>query len=149
MALRASNAVPARAYEEIKGVALQLQRQAQSRASSWASGGSASEVLAVLDNAVANKARLQTLAAVPGVAAYAQAQENDPGYDIIAEYNALISAIDGVINEIVTTMPTSNPGGFVEAFTLAADGSVTYRTFTAGQLSGVITALNAVVAAVA
>lgn len=148
MALRASNSLPAKAYDDIKAVAVQLERLAQARAASWASGGDAFEVIAALDIAVAFKDRLQSLASTPGLATYAQEQENDPTYDVVAEYNALITAIDNFITEIVNTMPVSNPGGYIEQFSLNADGSKTVRTFTGAQLSGVIATLNAIDAAI-
>lgn len=150
MALRVSNYVPARAYEEMRGTATQINRQVAQRASAWAGAGASSiDIISAIDTAVSQKARLQSLASTPGLALYAQDQENDPGYDVVAEYQALIAAIDTLIAEMVAVIPTSNPGGYAEVYTLNQSGSKTPRTFTPAEMSGVVAALNAVDAAIA
>lgn len=91
---------------------------------------------------------LDVLKTVQGLAQYARDQENDQAYDVAAEFNALVAAIDAVIAEIFLTYPTANPSGAVIERVLNADGSVTPLTFTSAQLASVKTLVDAVVVSI-
>lgn len=84
------------------------------------------------------------LATIPGIVAYAQAQENDVNYAVSTEWNALFSAIDSVLSNITSTFP-KDPSGYLLERTIQGDGTFSYRVFTPAQL----TTLSSLVSAVA
>lgn len=92
------------------------------------------------------KAAFQTYSAVPGIQAYAQSQLNDNTVDIGTAFTTMMSAIDGVINWIVTNFPAS--GGFLQADTMLASGRQSARVFSAAATAGLRTALATLIAAI-
>jgi len=133
MAFLATNQLPADAYEKAKRQAVQLKNLAVSRSTEFASGAAANVILATADNITAMRDNLNTYKAVPGIAAYAADQEDDPLYDVAAEFTAMIAAADAVIANIGTTMPTD--GTYSLIVTVETDATLTWRTFTGVQLA--------------
>ena len=82
-------------------------------------------------------ARLDVWAATPGLREFAQAVENDPAYDAVAEYQATRATLDSTRDQLVTMFPKS--GGFLAFQTMDADGNMAVRTFTNTQLAPVVT----------
>lgn len=148
MAFRASNAIPEQAYEQAKSIAVQIKRLADNRASRWGSGGDTVEVIAAIDTAVNFRDRLSALSSTPGIGSYAQSQEDDPAYNVVAEFQALQAALATAISECVSALPTSSPGNFVEMFTVDAQGNKVANALTAGDLAAAVTALQALSAQV-
>jgi len=148
MAIRASNITPGQQYQQAKRFLVALKSDANNRATVFASGGTAQDVMTTLDLLLSARTNLDRIRTIPGVAEYAQAQENDPAYDVAAEFNALYDLVVAAITEIVTTFPVSSPGGYVEEYTLAADGSRSYNVFTGPQLSALVTALQSIASAI-
>ncbi len=147
MAFRATNIIPSDQYERAKQLAVQLQRLAQNRSASFASGASALEVLALVDNLNALKVGLNSAKSVPGIAAHATAQEDDPAYDVVAEFNTMIAAADAVVAEVVTTLPTDG-NEWLLINKINADGSLIPRNFTGAQLASIRTLLDAIAASI-
>lgn len=81
----------------------------------------------------AHRARMQALASTPGLAAFAQQQYDDPELDIIAEYLAMIGALDAVIQNIVTSAPTASPSGALIEATMDVHGIRTPLGYTPSQ----------------
>lgn len=85
-------------------------------------------VFQLLDRLRALITNFNTWAAVPGLNAFATAQI--PGYagTLTTDMAATTSAATACINWVSSNFPTDT-GGFIQAFTLNADGSRTPRTF--------------------
>jgi hypothetical protein len=147
MAFRANNRLPALHYDRAKKLAVQLKLLTTNRSAEFASGATSAQVLSLLDNLRGLKAGLDEAKSIPGIALYAQAQEDDPAYDVATEFTAMLAAVDAVITEIVNTLPTS-AAGFLELYTLNPDGSLTPRTFSGAVLSNLRALLDAVTASV-
>jgi hypothetical protein len=90
---------------------------------------------------------LNELAATPGIGDYAKEQEDDPTYDVVAEFASMLSAIDEVVTNISSTLPVDG-SGFHLLFKTNPDATLDPRLFTGASLSGLITKLDAVVAAI-
>ena len=105
MAFKASNPLLAEAYKSIKGTSYQVKRYADGRSAIFVNGGTESEILAAVDNLSSMKNILQTSAGVAGLAEYAKIQEDDPTYDVVAEYTTMLAAIDAVLAYITNSIP--------------------------------------------
>lgn len=64
----------------------------------------AMEIVASVTNAVT---AMSTYASLPGMAAYAQAQFGGSQYDVVAEFNAMRSALQAVANWLKTNIPAN------------------------------------------
>jgi hypothetical protein len=148
MAFRATNDIPANALAAAKATARRLRQFAQARSSAFqAASIRRDEVISCWHELRAFRAALQQAASVEGIAAYAEAQEDEPGYDAAAEFNGLIAVVDAAIAEIEATFP-KDATGFVLMQKFHASGTMEVGTFTATQLSTLRTRLNAIVAQV-
>ena len=147
MAFKASNVIPATEYNRAKNLAVQLKRQAETRATSFASGATSAEILSAADHLNAFRSQLSVIGSTPGIAVFAQAQENDPTYDVATEFTDLLAAIDAVIAEIVVTLP-KDANDWLLIQKINADGSLSPRAFTGAQLSGLIALMNGIANAV-
>ena len=93
-------------------------------------------------------ALLDVQAAAPGLAAYAQQQVNNPSLDIVAEYNAMRSAMVAARDNLIGMFPKDG-SGFLLYQTLNADGSISRRIFTAAQVAPAVTLMDNVIATIA
>jgi hypothetical protein len=91
---------------------------------------------------------MATWATTPGLAQYARDQYNDPTYDVVAEFNAMKSAIDTARDTLITAFP-KDAGGFILYQKINPDGSILLRTFTSAQLAGSVAQVDSVIAAIA
>ena len=147
MAFRASTQIPDLALARAKSLAGALRTFAVSFSATLAAGANADRVLQGINTLVSHRTQLNLVKDVPGLAAYAQAQENDGTYDIVAEFTALLAIVDTAIDNTIAAIPTG-PGGYALLHTVAANGSITPRTFTPAQLAGVKADVDAIVAAI-
>jgi len=148
MAFPASNQALSDAYRTLTNLANGVRSQAVSiKAQSLAGPVSADKILNYVT--LLNRARTEmtALSATPGLAVYAQEQENNPALNIVTEYNAMTAQIDATIAWIVNNFP-QDVSGFKLAFTLAADGSTVYRTFDTATLATFRTTLDALTATI-
>lgn len=146
MAFKASNVVPQDAYQVVKRAAVQLKINLQSQKAQLASSGADYQFLQdiYLTLTRANN-QFNTLKTTPGLAAYAKDQENDPAYDVVAEFTAMQNAIGACTAWMDANVPTSvtakSPANW--------DGGVIIsNTFTAGQTAGLQAALQGVIDAI-
>lgn len=80
----------------------------------------------------------------PGIAQYAKDQKADQVLDVVAEFNALLSAIQSAIDWVITNFPAA--GGYVQARTLTAGDPIPQqRQFSPAQTADLRTALQGVV----
>ena len=107
MTFKASNAVPSRAYNEIKLEALKVKDFADRVVILLSSDFSANNLNGMITTLIHHKAKLDNLKATAGLSQYAKDQESDQSYDVVAEFAALLSLIDTVIAEIKNT-PTNS-----------------------------------------
>ncbi len=147
MAFRANSVIPATEYVRAKNLAVQLDRLAVNRSASFATGANSAEILALVDNLSALKAGLQDAAQTPGIEAYATAQEDDATYLVAVEFAAMIAAVDAVIAETVTTLPT-DANDWLLIRKINADGSLVPRTFTGAQLASIRSLLDSLAASI-
>lgn len=146
MAFKASSIILVTAYEEIKREAANVKRRAQRLHDQSADGSiSADLIINFVQESVASKSRMQTLAAVPGLAAYAQSQESDGSYDVAAEYSAMIGGINSCIAWVDANFP-KDAGGFLLKETMDADGTIAPRSFTTASTNGLRAVLSSLVA---
>lgn len=144
MAFRASNLIPDTQYVRAKQIALQMKRFAADRSLRFSSGANTDQIFAVVRKFRQNLQDFQAIASIPGISAFAQSQEDDDTYDVVAEFNAMIASVEAVIDEIVTTFPTDADGKPLYYDSLNADGTLVPETFTAAQLSNLRTKLDTV-----
>lgn len=148
MAFRATQATQAQGLMMAMQQAAWIKQQAQGAVTMLAGNVTANQVFQIVDNLRSPLQIFSQVAAIPGIAAYAQAQFNDPTYDVAAEFTAMVNAVQAVVDWVVANFP-KDAGGFVEAYTLAANGDRTSATFTPAQTSGLTAAINTVITSIA
>jgi len=142
MAFRASNQIQSDALSEAKRRANDLKTYLlEIKAVSNAGPISGNLVIALHERLVADKARFTAIAAVPGLASYAQAQENDVGYNVGTEFTGMMNAIDSLGGWIITNVNTTN------WVTFSASGVAT-KTFSSAQTAGLRTAIDSLTATI-
>lgn len=148
MAFKATNILPVKAYDRAKSLSINVQRLANNRALAFASGASSSEVASTIDNLMAYRTELFSIKSVPGIADYAKVQEDNPAYDVVAEFNALIAVIDDAISTISTALPRDGSDWLLLVKRDATSGVLTDRSFSGAAMATTITKLEAISAAV-
>lgn len=149
MPFPASSQALANAYSLIKGRANGIRSETvQIRNDSAVGPISAERIIGYTAMLARSKTELAALAAVPGLAAYAQDQESNPSLDIGAEYNTMLTQINATIAWISTNFP-QDAGGYKLAFQLGADGGLVWRTFPTASLATFRTQLDALAATIA
>lgn len=148
MPFPASSAELASAYVKIKNRALFVRSQSQGLRTAANGTVSASTIIDYVTNLARVRAELTALAATPGLGPYAQAQENNPGLNIAAEYQAMIDQVIATTTWIAANFPQDGTG-YKLAFTLAANGDMVWRSFDAASLAGLRTVLDALIATIA
>jgi len=148
MAFRANTATQAQGLLSSMQQAVFVKQSAQVAAQLLTGTVTANQVFQIVDNLRSPLQIFAQVAAIPGIAAYAQAQFNDATYDVATEFTNMVNTINAVVNWVVTNFP-KDTGGFAQAYTLAADGSRTPVTFTPAQTAGLTAAINAVIGSIA
>jgi hypothetical protein len=144
---KASNQTTADAYANIKRQAASTKVYMTQQATAMQAATSEAWVpLQVIQHLRDVIALMDGWAATPGLAAYAQAQENDAAYNVASEYTAMRNAMVSARDSLIGMFPTS--GGFLAYQTMDASGNLGVRTFTAAQLASVVTLCNNVAATI-
>lgn len=146
MSLQSANILlPGDAYGLIRGNATGYKAQAQNALAS-AQGGPINTdfVFRMLDQVAGAINALTIWKAVAGLDAYATSQSYPQS--IVGDCNASITAAQAIISWVTTNFPSS--GGFLQGYTLNADGSRTPRSFTTAQTAGLQTALTNFIATI-
>jgi hypothetical protein len=135
------------AWKGARDAAYQLQQQCTAMNAQIAAGNvSAQNILAAMSFFVTINTQLTQYAAVPGLAAYAQAQVNSASLDVAGAFTAMQSALVAVGTWITSNFPVDS-SGFLQAQKFAS-GLPVWQTFTTAQLAGLVTALNALSATI-
>jgi len=145
MGVRATNVIPAKAYDEARLVMVSVRRDAvRYRDQFQSEGGDSDTLLGVLAGLSSSRSRLMTLAATSGIGPYAAEQEDDPAYNAGQEFNGLLALMVSAGQEIIAVIPTQNPDDYLLTHTLDAQGFRVARQFTSADLQDVSTALDAI-----
>lgn len=137
------------AYDAVRAVAGAIKREAQTLHDQCAAGDVEAWRIAQYCESLSNsRDRLAALAAIPGLGAYAQAQENDPAYDVAAEYATMRDAIDATRTWIVANFP-KDASGYLQAFQFTAQAKLARRALTTAQTAGLRTTLQSLIATIA
>lgn len=143
MAFKASNTLPADAYNSVKGAAAQLKINMQSQVAYMAANGAdfgyLQGVYRTLERA---NNQFNALKATPGLAQFAKDQEDDQAYDVAAEFTAMQTAITSAMAWMVANVPTSATLKTIDQW---GDESPILDTFTPAQTAGLRTELQAVI----
>lgn len=107
---------------------------------------SANQVLDIYARLGTAKAKFQAVAAVSGIGQYAKDQFANQSLDVVAEFNAMVAAVDYVRSWIETNHP-KDPSGYLLKDQFSG-GSISVRSFTPAQTAGLRTALSSLVAAI-
>lgn len=78
---------------------------------------------------------LNTAKTIPGIAAYAQAQLNDPALDVAAEFTAVVDAIETLRVWIVANFPVGAGGALLYHTLNESTGELVNMQFTIAQLA--------------
>lgn len=90
------------------------------------------------------KAQAGAISTTQGLVDYANAQHPDvPTYDVVTEYNAVMSEIDNALAWIAANIPADG-SGYELVYQRNPDGSKVYREFTPAQTTGLRTTLSAI-----
>lgn len=142
MAFRTQSSL-ARQYDQIKLNASHVKTQCASRRTQMAAGPVAvydisTGLLGILVEAA------ERFSSVPaGLDVYAQAQENDPAYDVAAEFVAMRAAIIAARDWLIANLPKDANGRLLER-SIVADGTVSLVTVTSAQTAPLRTLLSAI-----
>ena len=137
-----------RAYQKVQVEAINLRGFAVAAQAQLAAGNvSANAVINVLTRITGAIAVFDSVSAIPGLAAYAQNEENDGGYNVTAEFTAMRTEAIGTRDWILTNFPTA-PSGEIIKDTLEPDGSITVKQFTPAETAGLQSALGLLIATV-
>lgn len=138
----------AKAWAMLRSFAAAVKRDAETvRASSFAGPIGSSAILGWLTRLADYRAELVRYAAVPGLAAYAQAQINNPSLDITAEWTAMRNQMDAARDWAVANFPKDG-NAWLLASQFNAQGRTTDRQFSTAALAAFRTQLDSLIATI-
>lgn len=147
MAFRASNVIPQKGYDDARLKADALKKYAGDlKALSLAGPVSANQVIDFYLNLIAADTTFAAVAAIPGMVAYARDQEDDPTYDVAAEFTAMRSQVQACRDWIIANFPTG-AGSRILKDQLTTTGIVV-RTFATAELAGLRTQIDLLTATI-
>lgn len=91
--------------------------------------------------------RFTELQGVTGIGQFAKDQFDDQAFDVVVEFQAMLDAIQTILDWIRTNIPVS-ANGFVESRKIETDDTITKKTFTSGQTAGFRTELDLLIATI-
>lgn len=147
MTFRASNVVPQTAYETVRNAAMNLKLNCQTLdAQMAASGADYSRLQGIYTFLKSARDQLVALSATPGLADYAKTQEDDPAYDVVAEFTNLVAQVNAALAWMEANIPTAVT---LKSVSLWQQGvSVIQTSFNPAATAPLRTALQAIVSAV-
>ncbi len=138
-----------RAYASVQVDAARLRSFAVAAQQQMAAGSvSANAVVQVLGRMKDSITLWAQVTAMPGIAAYARNEEDDVGYDIVAEFLAMDIEARGTRDWILTNFPTAVSGEILKD-TMEVNGDITVRQFTPAETAGLQSALGLLIATIA
>ena len=135
----------ANAWERARQIAGSIKTRAQSaRDQSLAGPLGSSAILNFLVMLAESRVLLMRYAAVPGLAAYAQAQVNDPSLNVATEFNNLVAQMDACRDWVIANFPKDGLG-YLLAVQFNVEGRTVDRQFSTATLAGFRTQLDALI----
>ena len=142
MAFRASNQSLQDVLVQIKRTAFAVKRDAQSlRSDSATAAIPFARIQDFFRSLQVRRTDMTARAGTAGLADYAKGQENDPGYDVVAEFNVMKAAIQTTEDWIVINMPAS-------IAVSSSTSDIVLAEFSPAELAGLRTQLDALIAAI-
>jgi hypothetical protein len=140
----------AQAWATARNTASSIKGRAQALSTQAAAGSIGSSAILDFATYLADaKIALTKAAQTGGIAAYAQAQINDPNIDIAAEFTAMMGAIDTTTAWVVDNFPKDGSGFLLaRSFQAGSTGRTVDRQFTPAQTATLRTALDALADAI-
>lgn len=130
------------AYRQSLDTCTQLKKYCQDVRALMAAGPISGNLAVELhERLIRDRAVLNAVAGVPGIAAYAQAQEGDGTYNVATEFAAVVAAIEAVRDWLVANVNTTS------WVTFSTSGVAT-KTFSSAATAGARTQLDALIAAI-
>lgn len=146
MAFKASTVIPQTAYQQTKAAAMQLKFNLQAHIAQLATQNATYEFLRDIYRTLTRAhGQLTTLSTTPGLADYAVIQESDTNYDVVAEFVAMLAAIEAARQWMVANVPLAVT---VKPVADWADSDIIATTFTPAQTAGFRTVLDGVVSVI-
>ncbi len=144
-----TNRTLGQALGTLNGNAAQTKAQSISiRDKCLAGTASATEILTFMTNLADIRTSMDLMAAVPGLSAFAQTQYNNPGLDIVSQYNAMIAAIDAARIWMRDNFPRAATTLEALERTIDANGRTVARVFTAPSVAPLASLLDTVIASI-
>jgi hypothetical protein len=147
MALPSSTSSMGTALAQVQNIAASVKSQAGNVLVSLQTGPvNTIFIFQMLDQLNGLITSLNALSATTGLNAYATAQL--PGYvgTMTTDITATVNAAQASINWVVTNFPAAS--GFLQAFSLNANGTRTPASFTSAQTAGLQTLIQALIATI-
>lgn len=126
----------------VKGTAAKV------RAASAAGPITAAEIWSLDSLLQSARAQFAAAASTPGIAAYAQAQVNDPALNVAAEFTAMVNAIDATRVWVNANFPVDANGYVLDRTRNFGTADFTQRTFSSASLATYRTVLDALIATI-
>jgi hypothetical protein len=136
----------ANAWGGVRSNAAHIKVYSQDLRSASAAGPiQAATIVLYADQLASAKAAFDRYTAVPGLAAYAREQVNDPALDIVAEYQTMAAQLVAVRDWIIANFP-KDASGYLLYHQFDAAGKIVQRTLSSAQTAGLRTQLDALIA---
>jgi hypothetical protein len=132
--------------QDIDRLAIQLKAYANNAVAALNGTVTSTQVLAMFSHLSNVKAQFSAAAGVSGLAQYAKDQKNSQSLDVVAEFTAMIAAIDTCRSWISTNFP-KDANGYLLAATLG-EAALVDRTFTSAQTVNLKTVLQSLAATI-
>lgn len=147
MAFPASSIVPAKGYIRAKEIARTVDLKCAERIDLLAADIDADSIWSWYTDLYTVRAALLEIAAIPNIAAYATEQEDDPTLDIVAEFNAMVAAIEAAATWIYQALPR-DANGYVLIHKTTTAGELVPRVFAPAATAPLVPLLQAIVDAI-
>lgn len=146
MAFNASNIIPQEAYQTTRLAAVTLKLNLESFRAQMAAGNISYDfVRGVYRTLVRATNQFTAMKGTPGLLDYAKSQEDNPLYDVAAEFTGMQNAISSAISWLEANVPTAVTAKPVASWD---DGTLIATEFTPAQTEQLRTRLAAVIATI-
>ena len=139
-----------KAYQKAQNESIRVKQFAtQARNALIAGTVSANAVIQIMTNLKSSIEVWDTVSGLSGISVFAQTQEDDPAYDVVAEFLSMRTAAVAAVDWVFDNFPKDNQApNYILKDILATDGSISVRQFTPAQTVGLQTALADLIAAI-
>ena len=143
MAFKAASVIPESAYKQIKTLSVQIDNLAIKAQSALVADVTADEIINLVYRLQEKIDNITALATTHGLLQYAKDQENDQAYDVVAEYTAMVAAVNDVVAWAKTNFPADGDD-YILAYKWGANTHIE-RTFSPAATVGLSTELQKII----